>query len=37
MSKNQKRLEAAIERRKKCVAERDRLNAEPECGEEFVR
>lgn len=34
---NQNRLEAAIERRNIAVAERDRLKAEPECGEEFVR
>lgn len=34
---NQARLEAAIERRNKAIAERDRLKAEPDNGEEFIR
>ncbi|CAH0719611.1 unnamed protein product, partial [Brenthis ino] len=34
---NQARLEAAIVRRNKAIAERDRLKAEPDNGEEFIR
>nr|XP_034830786.1 uncharacterized protein LOC117987829 [Maniola hyperantus] len=34
---NEKRVQAAIERRIKALAERDRLTTEPENGEEFMR